>query len=449
MGALRAVPLPTTRRAARMERTHHMTDRFDILLIGLNHKTAPVEVRECLGFTANAMDDALERLHMLPSVQEALLLSTCNRVEVLVTTADHERAVKEIIDFLADSNHLAPANFTDALYIHRGDDAVRHVFRVAASLDSMVVGEPQILGQLKDAYRRATERKCSGVILNRMLHRTFFVAKRIRTETGIGDHAVSVSYAAIELGRKIFGSLEGKTVLLIGAGEMAELAVEHLIRHRAGTILVTNRTFERGVELAARFNGRALAFEEIGTGLREADIVISSTGSPDYVLRRDQVKAMRRGQRQRPLFFIDIAVPRDIDPEINRLENTYVYDIDDLKGVIEENLEDRQRAALQGERIVEEAVIRFRQWYQSLEVVPTIVALRHKLEEIVLQEGAKTMGGLGLKADARAQDAFDKMTHAVVNKILHAPTTLLKREVGHNQPALYLDAVRRLFGLDD
>jgi len=425
-----------------------MTNRMDILLVGLNHKTAPVEVRECLGFVGHDVDAALERLQRIAALQEGLLLSTCNRVEVLATTTDHRQAVEEITAFLAEGDRVPLEQLGAALYVHRGDAAVRHVFRVAASLDSMVVGEPQILGQLKEAYRRATERKSSGVILNRLLHRAFFVAKRIRTETGIGDHAVSISYAAIELGRKIFGALEGKTVLLIGAGEMAELAVEHLLRHRAGAILVANRTLARAVELAARFKGRALAFEEIGDGLREADIVISSTGSPDYVLHRDQVKAARRGQR-RPLFFIDIAVPRDIDPAVNRLENTYVYDIDDLKGVIEENIEDRQRAALQGERIVEEAVLRFREWYQSLEVVPTIVALHQKLEEIVRQEGVKTLGGLGLKNDPQALEACERMTHAVVNKILHAPTTLLKREVSHNQPSLFLDVTRRLFGLDD
>ena len=241
----------------------------------------------------------------------------------------------------------------------------------------MVIGEPQILGQIKEAYRSATELKTSGVILNRLLHRTFSVAKRIRSETGIGDRAVSISYAAVELGKKIFGSLEKKKILLIGAGEMAELAVEHLIRNKAGEIFVANRTFETGVELAKQFNGKAIRFEEIGESLKVVDIIISSTGSPDFVVSRKTVKSVIRTRRNRPLFFIDIAVPRDIDPEVNWLTNSYVYDIDDLNGVIDENIEDRQREAIKGERIIDESVIGFKNWYLSLDVVPTIDDLRY------------------------------------------------------------------------
>jgi glutamyl-tRNA reductase len=318
---------------------------------------------------------------------------------------------------------------------------------VAGSLDSMVVGEPQILGQIKEAYRKAAFKKTSGVILNRLLHRTFLVAKRIRTETGIGDHAVSISYAAIELARKIFGDLEGRKVLLIGAGEMAELAVEHLIRNRADEIRVANRTFERGVELARRFDGQAIRFEEIADALEAVDIVISSTGASGIVIHRDQVRSAMRRRRNRPLFFIDIAVPRDIDPDINRLNNIYVYDIDDLKGVIEENIEDRQRAAIKGERIVDEAVIRFHQWYESLDVVPTIVGLRRKFEQVIRAEVARTCPGGGTRG--AAPDALDKMVNALVNKILHDPTTILKREEGHGDKAQLLAAVRKLFKLDD
>ena len=424
-----------------------MIDKLDILLIGLSHKTASVEIRECIGFSGDRTDQALLALHALDAVHEALLLSTCNRVEVLLTTTDRKAAARQVIAFLAAMSDLPPAEFEDKLYRHVNDAAVRHIFRVAASLDSMVVGEPQILGQIKAAYRLAAKKKTSGVILNRLLHRTFLVAKRIRTETGIGDHAVSISYAATELARKIFGDLEGRNVLLIGAGEMAELAVEHLIRNRASAILVANRTFERGVELARRFNGRAIRFEEITDGLEAADIVISSTGSSDYVIRRDQVKGAMRRRRNRPLFFIDIAVPRDIDPEINRLNNIYVYDIDDLKGVIEENIEDRQRAAVKGDRLVDEAVIRFRQWYESLEVVPTIVALRRKFEQVIRAEVDRT--GLAGAEQGVGDEALDKMINALVNKILHDPTTILKREEGHGNKAQLLAAIRKLFRLDD
>lgn len=424
-----------------------MINKQEILLIGLNHKTAPVEIRECIGFAGDESDQALHDLHALEAVHEVLLVSTCNRVEVLLTTPAKDEAARQVVNFLSEMNNISVADFEDKLYQHVGDDAVRHMFRVAASLDSMVVGEPQILGQIKEAYRTAATKRTSGVILNRLLHKTFLVAKRIRTETGIGDHAVSISYAAIELARKIFGDLEGRKVLLIGAGEMAELAVEHLIRNHADEILVANRTFERGVELARRFNGRAIRFEEIADGLEAVDIVISSTGAKDYVIRRDLARGVMRRRRNRPLFFIDIAVPRDIDPEINRLNNIYVYDIDDLKGVIEENIEDRQRAALKGERLVDEAVIRFRQWYQSLDVVPTIVGLRRKFEQVIRTEVARTCPGG--TAQGVAEDALDKMVNALVNKILHDPTTILKREEGHGNKAQLLAATRKLFKLDE
>ena len=424
-----------------------MIKKLEILLIGLNHKTAPVEIRECIGFAGDESDQALHDLHALDAVHEVLLVSTCNRVEVLLTTPAKDKAARQVITFLSEMNNIPAADFEDNLYQHVGDDAVRHVFRVAASLDSMVVGEPQILGQIKEAYRTAATKRTSGVILNRLLHKTFLVAKRIRTETGIGDHAVSISYAAIELARKIFGDLEGRKVLLIGAGEMAELAVEHLIRNRADEILVANRTFERGVELARRFNGRAIRFEEIVDGLESRGYRDQFHRCTDYVIRRDQARGVMRRRRNRPLFFIDIAVPRDIDPEINRLNNIYVYDIDDLKGVIEENMEDRQRAALKGERLVDEAVIRFRQWYQSLDVVPTIVGLRRKFEQVIRAEVARTCPGGN--PQGVAEDALDKMVNALVNKILHDPTTILKREEGHGNKAQLLAAARKLFKLDE
>jgi glutamyl-tRNA reductase len=329
-----------------------------------------------------------------------------------------------------------------------GSEAVRHVFRVAASLDSMVVREPQILGQMKQAYRTATEEKTSGVILNRLLHRTFFVAKRIRNETGIGDSAVSISYAAIELGRKIFGTLEGKQVLLIGAGEMAELAVEHLIRQRSGNIYVANRTFERGVALAEAYKGTAIRFEEIPDHLNKADIIISSTGAAGYVLEKKDIKAVMRGRRNRPIFFIDIAVPRDIDPKINTLDNTYVYDIDDLQGVIDDNIEERQREAVKAERIIEEAVIQFRHWFESLKVVPTIKALREKVRSMAVEEVKKTMQQLPhLSKDD--QKAIERLIDATVNKILHHPTHYLKSNGCQGERPEALDIARKLFDLDE
>jgi len=420
---------------------------LDIVLIGINHKTAPVEVRECIAFSEDDSKSALHSLLRNSFIKEALLFSTCNRVEILLVTDNKARAVAEIKGFIAEFNKIPLENFEDSLYIHEGNDAVRHVFRVASSLDSMVVGEPQILGQVKEAYRTATEENTSGVILNRLLHRTFFVAKRIRTETGIGDHAVSISYAAVELARKIFGVLNDKTVMLIGAGEMAELAVEHLIRNNAAKVWVANRTFEKGVELAKQFKGQAIRFEEIPESLKTVDIIISSTGAPDYVIQRDQVKDVLRKRKNRPLFFIDIAVPRDIDPEINRLNNSYVYDIDDLKGVIDENIEDRRKEAIKAERIVDEAVIRFREWYESLNVVPTIVALRNKMQTIAAAELKKTLQSS--KIPEQEAEAIHKMADSLIKKILHDPTLFLKQQSMRKDNSFYIDAVRKMFKLDE
>jgi len=420
----------------------------EIVLIGLNHNTAPVELRECMAFTDADAETALVRLSGSQTIEEALLLSTCNRVEVLLISAEPTVAIQETKSFLSHYNGLPIERFEDSLYIHRGDNAVRHVFRVASSLDSMILGEPQILGQIKSAYQVATQKKASGVILNRLMHRTFFTAKRVRSETGIGDNAVSISYAAIELGRKIFDSLDDKKVLLIGAGDMAELAVEHLIRHKAGKIYVANRTFERGVNLAEKFKGQPIRFEEIADTLQQVDIIISSTGSPDFVIRRKLIKTVMKKRRNSPLFFIDIAVPRDIDPDINRVDNAYVYDIDDLKDVIEENLEDRKREAVKAERVIDEAVIRFRDWYENLDVVPTIVALRSKMEKIADMEVEKTLQALHHLSEADRQ-AIARMNHAMINKIMHNPTQLLKSDGCHINKSVYLDFTRRLFKLDE
>jgi glutamyl-tRNA reductase len=419
-----------------------------IILIGLNHKTASVDIRECLAFNADESRQALYELRGLTAVEEAVLFSTCNRVELLLTARDTEQAIGEAKTFLAKFKNIELNAFESALYLHRGEAAVRHIFRVAASLDSMMVGEPQILGQVKAAYRTATEQKTSGVILNRLLHRTFFVAKRIRSETGIGGNAVSISYAAIELGRKIFGDLTGKKVLLIGAGEMAELAVEHLIRHKSKEIFVANRTFERGVELADKYRGTAIRFEEIADYLGQVDIVISSTGAQGFVIEKAQVKGVMRRRRNRPVFFIDIAVPRDIDPKINSINNVYVYDIDDLKGVIDENIEDRQREAVKAERIIDEAVIHFGQWVDSLGVVPTIKALRSKINAMAQAEVQRTLQQME-HLPQEDQKAIERMTHALVNKILHDPTHYLKSNGCQGDRANSLDIARKLFGLDE
>ena len=421
---------------------------LDILLLGLNHNTAPIELRECIAFSSDETAEALGMLQESPDISEVLLFSTCNRVEVLLVTKNKTNAVEAVKRFISKFKQVPVTIFEESFYIHAGDEAVRHVFRVASSLDSMMVGEPQILGQIKEAYQTATFKKTPGIILNRLLPRAFSVAKRVRTETGIGDHAVSISYAAIELGRKIFDTLEGKKVLLIGAGEMAELAVEHLLRNKVGSIFVANRTFERGVALAGKFNGSAIRFEEISNYLQQADVIISSTGAPGFVITRNQVKDIMGSRRNRPIFFIDIAVPRDIDPQINRLPNTYVYDIDDLKGIVEENLDQRNKEAMKGERIVDEAVINFRQWFDSLAVVPTIVALRQKVDAIAKAEVNKTLKSLTHLSD-NDYKAINRMTNAIVNKLLHDPTLFLKNNGHQGDKSASLDITRRLFNLDE
>jgi glutamyl-tRNA reductase len=425
-----------------------MPEQIEIVVIGLNHKTAPVEVRECLALASADSPIVLESMRQAPYVDEVLLFSTCNRVEFLLATKDATRAAEAVKDFLSEFKSTPRSTFEHALYVHHGEEAVRHIFRVASSLDSMVVGEPQILGQIKGAYQLATDHKACGVVLNRLMHKSFSVAKRVRTETGIGDSAVSISYAAVELGRKIFGELAGKAVLLLGAGEMAELAVEHLITNRAEPIFVANRTFERGLEVAERFNGTAIRFEEVRDYLKQVDIVISSTGAPHYVLVRDDFKGVMRARKTRPLFFIDIAVPRDIDPEINRINNVYVYDIDDLNEAIQENIEERRQEARRGERIVDEAVIQFRRWFEALDVVPTVVALREKAEQIRQAELKKTFSSLkSISEEDRA--AVDRLTAALVKKLLHDPTLFLKEKGHRDKKTLYIDIFRKLFRLDE
>jgi glutamyl-tRNA reductase len=419
-----------------------------IALIGLSHHTAPVEIREKIAFSANDVPEALDRISSIAGVKEVMLFSTCNRVEVLVVAENEYETVPEVKKFIAEYNHVPLSEFENNLYVLEGEDAVRHIFRVASSLDSLVVGEPQILGQIKDAFQFSLKNKTNGVILNRLLPRAFSVAKKIRSETGIGDRAVSISYAAIELSRKIFDTLEGKKALLIGAGEMAELAVEHLIQNRIARIYVANRTFERGFALAKRFDGEAIRFEEISGLLNEVDVIISSTGSPDFVITRDQVKDVMKARRNRPIFFIDIAVPRDIDPQINQVSNVYVYDIDDLKSAIDKNIQDRKKEAVKGERIVDEAVINFHEWREGLEITPTLIALRKKMDIIAGAEMERTLKSLNhLAPDDRK--ALNRMIKSMINKMLHDPTLFLKSEGFGENKSLFLDVISKLFNLDN
>jgi len=419
-----------------------------ILNIGMNHETAPVALRECLAKESANTDLALATIRELACIKEGLFLSTCNRVETLFTTEEVGEAKSAITSLLSRLGGIPEETFSSVLFIYEDMGAVRHIFRVASSLDSMVVGEPQILGQIKDAYYQAIREKTSGVILNRLMHRAFHVAKRVRTETGISDAAVSVSYAAVELAKKIFHDLKGRQVLLIGAGEMAELAARHLLRQGVGSIRVANRTFHRAVQVAELFQGSPVSYEEISGQLLEVDIVVSSTASPEYVVTREQVKGSLRKRRNRPLFFIDIAVPRDVEPRVNDLDNVYVYDIDDLKGVIQINMAQRQQEAVKAERIVEEEVIKFEKWLNTLEVVPTIISLKEKAESVRQAELKKSLTSL-TALNSTQLEMLEKLTLSITEKIINDPILVLKQKADRPTREMYLDIARRLFKLDE
>ena len=422
-------------------------DMIKILNIGMNHDSAPVELRECLAREPESTAMALASMKKIPCIMEGIYLSTCNRVEALCATEDLGETRKTVISIMSRIGGISEESFSTNLYRFEDMEAVRHIFRVASSLDSMVVGEPQILGQIKDAYSQAIKEKTSGVILSRLMHRAFHVAKRVRSETGISDAAVSVSYAAVELAKKIFHDLSGKKVLLIGAGEMAELAARHLIRQGISPITVANRTFRRAFQVAESFKGNAVSFEEIGSQLLEMDIVIASTASTEYVISYEQVKGSLRKRRNRPLFFIDIAVPRDVEPRVNDLRNIYLYDIDDLKGIIDINRTKRQQEAIKAERIVQEEVIKFEKWLKTLEVVPTIISLRDKAEHIRRAEVRKSLAGLE-KLTPSQMNVIERLTSSIAEKIISDPIIVLKGQTDRGLRDTYLDITRKLFNLD-
>ncbi len=417
-----------------------------IVVVGLSHHTAPVEIRERLAFAPTAMEKPLREMLDLPAIAEALIVSTCNRVELYAASREPDAATAALRRFLADYHNQPLEEIEENLYDFQGEEAIRHLFRVASSLDSMIIGEPQILGQIKTSYGYAVEFKTAGLILNRFLHKAFSVAKRVRTETGIASSAVSVSFAAVELARKIFDRLDDKGVMIIGAGEMCELAARHFVSNGVSRVLVTNRTFERAEKLAAEFQGRAVPFEEFTDHLASVDIVLTSTGAPTFILSRAQMEEVLKRRKNRPMFLIDIAVPRDVDPKVNDLANIYLYDVDDLQGVVQANLKERQKEAHRAEVIIGEEIGQFHQWLANLEVKPTIVALRRRFEEVCSQELARTCGNHKDLSEVQRR-GLEAMTNAIVNKLLHRPIAVLKRTQNETSGEDYVDAVRELFDL--
>ena len=419
-----------------------------LLITGVSHKTAPVEVRECLAFREEALPAALADLKRREGVAEALILSTCNRVEVTVTTEDSADAQAIVDSFLADHKDVSPHTIGPHLYRLEGRDAIHHLFRVAASLDSMVVGEPQILGQLKAAYAAA---KDSGAVcgwLEGLLTRAFSVAKRVRSETGIGQMAVSVSYAAVELARKIFGSLANRTVMIAGAGKMSELAARHLRRSGASHVFVTNRTHERALEMAALFQGTPVEYTRFVAMLPEVDILIASSGAPHYILHKDEMQRVIAARRNKPVFLIDIAVPRNIEPAVNEIDNVFLYDIDDLQEVVNANLRERLKAAERAEELVVEEVERTMARLKVAEVTPTIVGLQEQLEQIRAGEMEKARRKYGPFTPEQEQ-AMEALTRGIVNKIAHGPISEIRNHAGHPEGAHVIAAIRKAFHLQD
>ncbi len=419
----------------------------NIHLIGLNHRTAGIEIRE--KFALTNLEDFENSVLANCHVNECIALSTCNRVEIIcVSNSDSADICQTILEHWATCCNGNAEKLKPNTYRHQGLDAVKHLFSVASSLDSMVMGEPQILGQLKDCFRNAVKKNTTSVVLNRLLHKSFSVAKRVRTETAVASSAVSISFAAVELARKIFGSLEGKNAMLIGAGEMAELAATHLLNNGVQKLIIANRTLARAKKLAKIMDGVAVPFEELADHLADVDIVISSTGSPTAVININDIRVVLKARKNQAMFFIDIAVPRDIDPDVNQLDNVYLYDIDDLKEVVEENMAHRQDEANKARLVVDEETIIFANWLKSLELQPTIVELRKRSEAMAMRELQKTLKRIG-PVDNETRKALKTLVLSVSGKLLHEPICYLRRRTTEEGVAdRFIDMTRKFFNLD-
>jgi glutamyl-tRNA reductase len=417
----------------------------EIVVIGLSHRTAPLEVREKLAFTDDAVEPALRELGALPSVGEAMLLSTCNRVEVYAATRGAgapDSLLADVRKFLAATRRAELASFAGHLYDHVGPAAVKHVFRVASSLDSLVVGEPQILGQLKSAYGVAAQAGAVGPLLGRCLERAFGVAKRVRSETAIARGAANVSSVAVQLAQRVFGDLDGKTVLVVGAGKMSDLAARHLVDDGAGRILVTNRSPERAEALARRVAGEARPWADLEKLLAAADVVISSTGSTEPIIGKALMKRVMKARKHQPIFLVDIAVPRDVEPACGDVDGVYLFDIDDLERVVVENRQGRERESQSAELIVEAETRQFLSWHRSQGVVPTIKGLRERFQTVAQAEVQKTLAALGPRAEG-SEKAVRQLADSIVAKLLHGPMMALK---GDDADALAA-AAEKLFDL--
>ena len=422
---------------------------MNIIVVGLSHKTAPVELREMLAIPKSRMGEALHRLIAFPGIKEGMFLSTCNRVEAYTVAKEVDVGFSAIQEFLVATHlSLSSEELQPHLYWYSDERAIAHLFRVAASLDSMVVGEPQILGQVKEAFETALTHHTSGVILNKLVQKAISVGKGVRTQTRIAEYAVSISYAAVELSKKVFSNLEEKTVLLVGTGEMGKLAAHHLVNQGVKQVILTTRNTQRAFSLAERFNGTSVPFEEFRTVLPKADIVLCATGAPHYVISGEDVQWAVRQRMNRPMFLIDITVPRNIDPAVKDVDNAFLFDIDDLKNHVGQNQEERRKEAAKAEEIVKQEVDVMLSWLRGLEATPTIVALRKRAEEIKKTELTKTLMRLG-NLSPKERSAVEGLASAITNKLLHGSLVTLKSEAQSKNGFVFIEAARRFFDLSE
>ncbi len=420
----------------------------NIYIIGLNHRTAPLDIREKFAFSQAALRDA-NMFSRESDIEEYLLVSTCNRVEIIFVSPEDSDPREQVISLWAEHCGQNPEELRQHVYIFEHSEAVTHLFKVASSMDSMVVGEPQILGQLKDSYKNGVEIGTTGTIINKLMHKAFSVAKRIRTETKIAQSAVSISYAAVELAKDIFDRLDRQKAMLLGTGEMAELAASHLLDSGVYSLTVTNRTYSNAVELAKRFQANAAPFSELFSHLAETDILITSTGAEQSILQAQDLRQIMKQRKHRPMFLIDIAVPRDVDPDANNLDNVYLYDIDDLKGVVEDNLSRRQEEAELAREIILEEVEKFRQWLKALNLTPTIVDLLQQGEQTAQKEVQKSLKKLGSAATPEVREAMETLANSMTKKLYHNPISFLKRRAKEEDSARhFISLARRMFDLD-
>jgi len=420
-----------------------------ILVIGLNHKTAPVEIREKLAFKNSSLHPLEKLKKEVSSFKEGLFLSTCNRVEFyfILKRDQKNKFLMDFFSFIENESSFKWKDLEPHFYFLENEKAIKHLFEVACGLDSLVIGEPQILGQVKSAYKEALNYRTSGIVLNRLLHKCFSVAKKVRTETGIGGGAVSISYAAYRLAKKILGSLKDKVVLLVGAGEMAELACMHFVSEGVKKVLIANRTLSKAVELAEKFRGEAYSLDELLNALIKADIVISSTGAPNCIITKNMIASVLKPRKYKPLFVIDIAVPRDVDPEVNNLENVYLYDIDDLKSVVEKNLKEREKEATRAKTIIEAEVLKFQKWLKELGFYPTLRALNEKAEKLRQKELAKTFKKLKNLSEEE-KEAIEILTKSLIQKLLYYPINFIKKSY-HEEGKYAISLIRQIFELDE